>query len=69
MFMSVVVYFFYLCMLVYICLVSLHFCLVSFTIAHLRILSFVFNHVCILGRSYTCVVVSCLGSCVCDAML
>ena len=50
-------------------LVSLHFCLVSFTIAHLRILSFVFSHACVLSRSYTCVVVSCLGSCVCDAML
>ena len=49
--------------------VSLHFCLVSFTLAHLRMLSFVFSHVCVLGRSYTCVVVSCLGSCVCDAML
>ena len=49
--------------------VSLHLCLASFTIAHLRILSFVFGHVCVLGRSYTCVVVSCLGSCGCDAML
>ena len=49
------------------CLVSLHFCLVSFTIAHLRIVSFVFSHVCVLA--YTCVVVSCLGSSVCDAML
>ena len=49
--------------------VSLHFCLVSFTIAHLRILSFVFSQVYVLGRSYTCVVVSCLGSCGCDAML
>ena len=38
-------------------------------IAHLRILSFVFSHVCVLVRSYTCVVVSCLGSCGCDAML
>ena len=53
----------------YFFLVSLHFCLVSFTIAHIRILSFVFSHVCVLGRSYTCVVVSCLGSCVYDAML
>ena len=50
-------------------LASLHFCLVSFTIVHLRILSFVFSYVFVLGRSYTCVVVSCLGSCVCDAML
>ena len=49
--------------------VSLHFCLVSFTLAHLRMLSFVFRHVCVLGRSYTCVAMSCLGSCVCDAML
>ena len=49
--------------------VSLHFFLVSFMITHLRILSFVFSHVCVLGRSYTCVVVSCLGSCVCDAMV
>ena len=49
--------------------VSLHFCLVSFTLAHLRILNFVFSHVFVLGRSYICVVVSCLGSCVCDAML
>ena len=49
--------------------VSLHFYVVAFTIAHLRILSFVFSHVCVLGRSYTCVVVSCLRNCVCDAML
>ena len=49
--------------------VSLHFCVVAFTISHLRILSFVFSHVCVLGRSYTGVVVSCLGNCVCDAML
>ena len=49
--------------------VSLHFCLVLFTVAYLRMLSFVFSHVCVLCRSYTCVVVSCLGSCVCDAML
>ena len=49
--------------------VSLHFCLVSFTLAHLRMLRFVFSHVYVLGRSYTCAVVSCLGSCVCDAML
>ena len=42
--------------------VSLHFRLVSFTLAHLRMLSFVSVHVCVLGRSYTCVVVSCLGS-------
>ena len=65
MFMSTVVYF-YLCSvrLNFSMHVSLHFCLVSFTIAHLRILSFVFSHVCVLGRSYTCVVVSCLGSCV-----
>ena len=44
--------------------VSLHFWLVSFMLAHLRMLSFVFSHVCVLGRSYTCVMVSCLGSCV-----
>ena len=56
--------------------VSLHFCVeftffcvVAFAIAHLRILSFVFSYMCVLGRSYTCVVVSCLGNCVCDAML
>ena len=49
--------------------VSLHFCLVSFMFAQLRMSSFVFSHVCVLGRSYTCVVVSCFGSCVCDAML
>ena len=49
--------------------VSLHFCVVAFTSAHLRILSFLFSHVCVLGRSYTCVVVSCLGNYVCDAML
>ena len=49
--------------------VSLHFCLVLFTLAYLRIFSFVFSHVCVLSRSYACVVVSCLGSCVCDAML
>ena len=49
--------------------VILHLCLVSFTLAHLRMLSFVFRHVCVLGRSYTCVAVSCLGSCVCDTML
>ena len=49
--------------------VSLHFCLVSFMIAHLRILSSVFSHIFVLGRSYTCVVVSFLGSCGCDAML
>ena len=57
--------------------VSLHFCVeftflrscIYVTIAHLRILSFVFSHVCVLGSSYTCVVVSCLGNCVCDAML
>ena len=69
MFMSAVVYFLFMHVSLHFCLVSLHFCLVSFTIAHLRILSFVFSHVCVLGRSYTCVVVSCLGSCVCDAML
>ena len=28
----------------------------------------IFN-VCVLGRSYTCVVVSFLGNCACDAML
>ena len=49
--------------------VSLHFCLVLFTLDYLRMFSFVFSHVCVLGRSYACVVVSCLGSCVCDAML
>ena len=49
--------------------VILHFRVVSFTFAQLRMSSFVFCHVCVLGRSYTCVVVSCLGSCVCDAML
>ena len=49
--------------------VSLHFCVVAFMIAHLRILSVVFSHVWVLGSSYTCVVVSCLGNCVCDAML
>ena len=42
--------------------VSLHFCLVLFTLYHLRMLRFVFSHVCVLGRSYTCVMVSCLGS-------
>ena len=54
-FMCSVAYF-HLCMLVYI------FVLVSFTLAHLRMLSFVFSNVCVLGRSYTYVVVSCLGS-------
>ena len=49
--------------------VSLHLCLVSFTFAHLRMLSFLFSHVCVLGGSYTCVVLSCLGICVGDAML
>ena len=49
--------------------VSLHFCLVLFTLAYLRMLSFVFSHVGVFLRSYTGVVVSCLGSCVCDAML
>ena len=49
--------------------VILHFRVVSFTFAQLRMSSFVFSHVCVLGRLYTCVVVSCLGSCVCDAML
>ena len=49
--------------------VSLHLCVVAFTIAHLRILSFVFSHVCVLGRSYTCLVVLCQGNCVCDNML
>ena len=49
--------------------VSLHSFIVAFTIAHLRILSFVFSHVCVLGRSYTCVVVSCLENCGSDAML
>ena len=49
--------------------VSLHFCVVAFRIAHLRILSFVFSPVCVLGSSYTCIVVTCLGNCVCDAML
>ena len=42
--------------------VSLHFRLVSFKLAHLRMLSLVFSHVCVLGRSYTYVVVSCFGS-------
>ena len=49
--------------------ISLHFYLISFTLAHLRMLSFVLSHVCVLGRSYKCVVVSCLGSCVCDPIL
>ena len=49
--------------------VSLYFGVVAFTIAHLRILSFVFSPVCVLGSSYTCVVVSCQGNRVCDAML
>ena len=31
--------------------------------------SFVFSHVCVLGRSYERVVASCLCSCACDAML
>ena len=48
---------------------SLHFCLVLFTLAYLRMLSFVFRHVGVFLRSYIGVVVSCLGSCVCDAML
>ena len=62
MFMCAIVYF-HLCMLVYISV------FVLFTLAYLKMLSFVFIHVCVLGRSYTCVVVSSLGSCVCDAML
>ena len=48
---------------------SLHFCLFLFTLAYLRMLSFVFRHVGVFLRSYIGVVVSCLGSCVCDAML
>ena len=43
MFMSAVVFFFFIYH------ASLHFYLVSFTIAHLRILSFVFSLVCVLG--------------------
>ena len=54
---------FFLCKLVYIS-VYFHLCLLI-----LGCLILCSVHVCVLGRSYTCVVVSCLGSCVCDTML
>ena len=42
--------------------VSLNFCLVLFTLAYLRMFSFVFSHVCVLGRLYACVVVSLISA-------
>ena len=39
--------------------VSLHLCFVLFILAYLRMFSFVFSHVCVLGKSYAGVVVLC----------
>ena len=44
------------------------FSLISFMFC-LRLCILVHFFFYVLGMSYTCVVVSCLGSCVCDAML